>query len=1254
MKMQSYHQVFKPFGYALLCGLMLAAPGAAQAASGTWTNAVDAPDNFWSVGTNWLDNIVADGAGSTATFSNELAAAVTVSLDTPRTIGALDFLSGAYTITNNDVDANVLTLVGPTKPFINVPTGTASTIRRTVLAGTDGFVLDGGGTLNLFKENTNLDNTITGSVVLSNGTIQVQGITDPDNLANTRALGSITSFTFVNGTLNLQPAVSTSPDYGNVNGSLHVPEGGIGTLVLPVRFSGSAGDNVAAAGNGLGGNLTGSGTFNVRSRYVRGNVVGDWSAFAGLLDIGPSSANVENSFRFGNPAGFPNARVNFSGTTPLSIFYYRQLTMNTNIPMGVLSGDNPQTFLNGSASAAFTLFYDVGALHTSATDTATFAGTIGNAAGPAGLIKRGAGTLALTGENTYSGGTTISNGVLQIGDGSSDLGAIGTGPVTNYGTLILARGGVLTIPGVISGTGALTNSGINGTTILTGSNTYSAPTVVTAGKLIVGTASKAPGAYLLGDAATGFGTIVASQGANLAVSSLSFGSAATFDFDFGNWTNSTTAVVSNTGNIALNGDITVNLIGSNLRVGPVTLLQYGTRSGSGSFVLGSLPPQVTGATINDDTVNKRVVITINQTFDDTLLWVGDVAGVWDVGNAANQVWRVVGSGQLTNYYDGAKVRFDDTAAGSTTISIPGPVLPASIIVSNSTKAYTFGGAGSISGTTTLLKQTNNILTILTLNDYSGLTRVEAGILQIGDGLTDGAIGTGAITNNGTLVFNRATGPLVVANLIHGTGNVVQAGVGQLTLSGANTYSGGLTVKPGTVLTAAHANAAGIGGGMRVESGTVILTAAQAGGIANNVGELVIITNATFQSTAANENIDVPVRGTNVIITFDKTQLITLNRDISTLSGVITNLGAGTLRFNSGGGNNATGSTNVLWVFETAGVHLQPRNSSVNNLGAISGVGTLGENTSAGGANTVTWVVGGLNTSTTFEGSVIDGFSRATLTPRVVHFTKVGIGTLTMNNATMTHRGSTTVSNGTLALVGTTALDLSTNVVVAAPGVLNVAGRDGGTLNLGSGTTNQFLRGNGTITGNVTLGSRGLLDPGFSIGTLTVSGNAALGGANLMELTTTGGAASDRLTAANINYSGGTLILTNLGNLTGSNVFQLFSGGISGTFANVITQNLSGVTWNLSQLNVNGTITIVGPPGVNTTPTNITASVAGNQLDLQWPADHTGWELQTNAVSVADANSWFVYPPSLTTNRVLLTIDPTKPNVYYRLRYQLAP
>ena len=88
----------------------------------------------------------------------------------------------------------------------------------------------------------------------------------------------------------------------------------------------------------------------------------------------------------------------------------------------------------------------------------------------------------------------------------------------------------------------------------------------------------------------------------------------------------------------------------------------------------------------------------------------------------------------------------------------------------------------------------------------------------------------------------------------------------------------------------------------------------------------------------------------------------------------------------------------------------------------------------------------------------------------------------------------------------------------------------------------------------------------------------------------------------------------------------------------------------NKLAIDGTIGVLsGASPVNTAPTNITTVVSGNTLTLSWPADHTGWTLQTNSVGLLSP-SWFPYPGSTATNQIFMTIDPTKPSVFYRLVY----
>jgi outer membrane autotransporter protein len=142
-------------------------------------------------------------------------------------------------------------------------------------------------------------------------------------------------------------------------------------------------------------------------------------------------------------------------------------------------GNTDQTI--GSLAGAGAVNLGSGTLTTGGLGTSTrFDGVM---AGSGGLVKAGTGTMTLTGDNTYTGGTTITAGMLSIGNGGTS-GSI-VGDVTDDGRLIFDRADASTFAGVISGSGSVKQLG-GGTTILTGNNTYTGGTVIANGALQLG------------------------------------------------------------------------------------------------------------------------------------------------------------------------------------------------------------------------------------------------------------------------------------------------------------------------------------------------------------------------------------------------------------------------------------------------------------------------------------------------------------------------------------------------------------------------------------------------------------------------------------------------------------------------------------------------------------------------------------------------------------------------------------------------
>ena len=98
-----------------------------------------------------------------------------------------------------------------------------------------------------------------------------------------------------------------------------------------------------------------------------------------------------------------------------------------------------------------------------------FAATI---SGSGSLIQTGAGTTLLSGSNSYSGGSTVSSGTLQVGNAN----ALGTGGLIVNGGILDLNGNNVSVPAFSGAGGAITNT-LSGTSTLTatiasGTSTY--------------------------------------------------------------------------------------------------------------------------------------------------------------------------------------------------------------------------------------------------------------------------------------------------------------------------------------------------------------------------------------------------------------------------------------------------------------------------------------------------------------------------------------------------------------------------------------------------------------------------------------------------------------------------------------------------------------------------------------------------------------------------------------------------------------
>ena len=400
--------------------------------------------------------------------------------------------------------------------------------------------------------------------------------------------------------------------------------------------------------------------------------------------------------------------------------------------------------------------------------------------GAAGLVKTDAGTLVLTGANSYTGGTTISDGTLQIGDGGFS-GSI-VGDIDNDGVLFVNRSDTYTIDGTVSGSGSLVSNARILT--LTGTNSYRGGTTINNGTVAISSNAN------LGDAA---GTLSLRGGVLRADASFASDRAILLGGTNSNGIDVQGSDVTLSGII---GDGAGNLGGNFLDKqggGTLTLTGANTYSNRTNILSGTLALAGAGTIgAGNLIVGSGTVFDISQT--DT------GAPIIQLGGAARGT-IALGSKTLTlgfanSFTDWAGTIADGGIGGGT---------GGDVIVSASGGAVRYFGATSYTGGTTVAAGSFELVGNGSLYSQGAVTVNGgalfniAGIAAAGTTIGDLAGAGSVFLGDKALTFGTANDTSLSGVVSGNGGGLVKQGTGTFTLGGANSYTGATDVLAGTLL-----------------------------------------------------------------------------------------------------------------------------------------------------------------------------------------------------------------------------------------------------------------------------------------------------------------------------------------------------------------------------------------------------------------------------------------------------------------------
>jgi autotransporter-associated beta strand protein len=563
-------------------------------------------------------------------------------------------------------------------------------------------------------------------------------------------------------------------------------------------------NNGKAISGGGTWNKTGAGRASLNNTTV--TTTGQFNILAGTLRNNNNSSNWSAS----------TASIDISSGATLDLFadpiHVDKLTGTGTVQNG---------YGNGAGQSGASAYLEK--LVVGVTDgSSTFAGTLRNNAGsnvPANgtagggleLHKVGTGTLTLTGTLTYTGLTNLVDGTLEIAS-----------PLHN------------TLAGAIGGAGALVKSN-SGRLTLNGANSYTGPTTVNGGVLAIG--GTAPNTAITVN--TGGGLRTNATGKTLSAVTLANGTALELPAVAGQTTNVSTLTLDGTPNLTVRP-----LFAAAPLVGTYDLLTPTAVSGAPGTITTDFGTYDKSRGVAGSTAftGGKFVLTVTSGY------AGAANLVWtNRGGAGTNIWRAASppdnnfdnAGSPDSFFDLDHVAFNGAAPG--TISLVGTLLPGSVTVNSSTGDYTFAGAGSIGGTSGLVKSGTSALTLNTANSFTGTTTLNGGTLTLGTTTALGAApalsfptgSTGTLRLNGNALtvsaFNSgfpfigsavvesgsATAGADTLTLVSNADNVftgilrdggtrtlafTKGGTGTLTLLGAdsNTHTGATTLLNGRI------------------------------------------------------------------------------------------------------------------------------------------------------------------------------------------------------------------------------------------------------------------------------------------------------------------------------------------------------------------------------------------------------------------------------------------------------------------------